>query len=676
MKGIYFLEQAVKETQEKGFFKIIIEHLFNYKDIYELVVFVFLIILFILAVVLLIFSRIIVNKKSKYEYEKNERNHKFVNELYIELGNNNEKLRYMFHSKKWKKRIIKEFYGILHTRTGKMIAKKCKIKIYNYITLNGLYKSLIKVNDFLESLRKSRDYNDERNLMFFIEMNSFYLKDSIERLIDCTEMINNNVCFLLGKAGSGKTNLLTYFAKYLIINQNVPCIYIDAKDISNNDIESIFLSYFYVPFIINESKKALIYVLLFFKKVFRQKIVIIIEAINENSNKDFGKDLSLFINKYKKYQNVKIIVTSRTEFFELRFKDIFDEYLEKDVKYNISSIENSTITENIQEKMYLKYKKHFKFYGSITNSVKRFLYESPIFMRIFFECYTESNDTITDINKSKIFSEYISKLSKINHNVYNVLDEIIEEMLSSKKFDYMHLDKLKSSIDDISEIIYDENVLLTHSIVENNNQVNEIKKDVILITFDEMRDYLITNKLIEKHKKRKISIKNFIDEMIDNRYPILEGVLKNLYIYFKKNDINICKKILKKKFFYGYNYGNKDTYSDAHLELIFSTKEKLQQFEIDYLLKLDYLDSSDLAKMISDSSYNQLYNLEPNADFIMDRMVKFIDGEEKIYNFSHFKRDSYVNLINFLEKNENENIKEYIILLKKLLNVLEMNYYE
>lgn len=670
MKGIYFLEQAVQETQEKGFFEIIIEHLFNYKDIYELVVFVFLIILFILAVVLLIFSRIIVNKKSKHEYEKNERNHKFVNELYIELGNNNEKLRYMFHSKKWKKRIIKEFYGILHTRTGKMIAKKCKIKIYNYITLNGLYKSLIKVNDFLESLRKSRDYNDERNLMFFIEMNSFYLKHSIERLIDCTEMINNNVCFLLGKAGSGKTNLLTYFTKYLIINQKVPCIYIDAKDVSNDDIDSIFLSYFYVPFIINESKKILIYVLLFLKKIFNKKIVIIIEAINENSNKDFCKNLSSFINKYRKYQNIKIIVSSRTEFFKLRFENIFDEYLEKDVKYNISSIENSTITENIHEKMYLKYKEYFKFYGSITNSVKRFLYESPIFMRIFFECYTESNANITDINKSKIFSEYISKLSKTNHNIYNVLDEIIEEMLSSKKFDYVYLDKLKSSIDDIRNLIY-ENVLLTHSIVENNNQVNEIKKDVILITFDEMRDYLITNKLIEKHKNREIIIKNFIDEMIENRYPILEGVLKNLYIYFKKNDITICKKILKKKFFYDYNYGNKDTYSDAHLELIFSTKEKLQQFEIDYLLKLDYLDPSDLAKIISDSSYNQLYNLEPNADFIMNRMAKFIDGEEKIYNFSHFKRDSYVNLISFLEKNENEKIKEYIILLwqshKKLM---------
>lgn len=675
MRGIYFLEQVVTETQEKGFFEIIIEHLFNYKDIYELIVFVFLIILFILAVVLLIFSRIIVNKKSRYEYEKNERNHKFVSELYIELGNNNEKLRYMFHSKKWKKRIIKEFYGILHTRTGKMVAKKCKIKIYNYITLNGLYKSLIKVNVFLENLRKSRDYNDERNLMFFIEMNSYYLKDSIERLIECTEMISNNVCFLLGKAGSGKTNLLTYFAKYIIINQKVPCIYIDAKDVSNNDLDSIFLSYFYFSFIINESRKILIYILLFFKKIFKQKIVVIIEAINENSNKDFCKNLSTFINKYRKYQNIKIIVSSRTEFFELRFKDIFDEYLNKEVKYNISSIENSKITENIHEKMYLKYKEYFKFNGSITNSVKRILFESPIFMRIFFECYSESNANIADVNKSKIFSEYISKLSKTYPNLYNILNEIVEQMLSSKKFDYVYIDKLKCSIADIRNLIY-ENVLLTHSIIENNNQINETKKDVILITFDEIRDYLITNTLIEKYKNSDINLECFIDEMIENRYPIFEGVLKNLYIYFKKNDIKICKKILKKKFFYGYNYGNKDIYRDAHLELIFSTKEKLDQFEIDYLFKLDYVEPRDLAKMIFDCSYNQLYDLQPNTDFIKDRMERFIDGKEKIYDFSNIHRSFYFDLINFLEKTGNKDLKEYVSLLRELLNILEMNYYE
>ena len=136
--------------------------------------------------------------------------------------------------------------------------------------------------------------------MYYLSHNSFYLRDEIQRLVNNIEMIDTNVCFLLGKAGCGKTNLLTNFAKKIINNYSKICIYIDAKDIEDNDVENTFLSYFDSPFILKGNKKVINSILLFIKRLFNSEILVIIEAINENSNQEFYKNyVDLLINIIK-----------------------------------------------------------------------------------------------------------------------------------------------------------------------------------------------------------------------------------------------------------------------------------------------------------------------------------------------------------------------------------------
>lgn len=677
MKNIIFLlEQQAVENSQKNILSIIIEKLKEINEYYEFVNLLWIGLGVIIIVIALSFSKRRVNKKSKAEYEKNENNRKFINGLYIELGNCNEKLRYMYFNKKWKYRIKKEFQIILKTNTGKMLCKKCHIRFYNYITFKGLYKSIKKCNNYLENCRTSNaEESINQNDEFYLEMNSYYVKYDILRLLDNAEMINTNICFLLGKAGSGKTNLLTNFAKKLICNFKAQCIYIDAKDIINNDVENKILSYFHTNYLINHNKNFLISILILLKRIFKQKIVIIIEAINENSNTEFYKNLSRFLKKYHKNNNIKIIVSSRTEFYNLRFKEIFDEYLGKNVQYKIICIENSKISNDIYEKMYLKYKKHFNFNGAVTNSVKRTLFESPIFLRIFFECYENSKENISDINKSKIFSEYIDRLSKKYIDLRKVLEEIIDTMLEDKKFDSVNIDRLNISIDKIQNLI-SENFILTHSIVENEGKVNESKSEIISITYDEIRDYLITNSLIKKYKDEKISLTDFIDEMIDQRYPILDGVLKRIYTYFKQDDNRICNYILNKKLFGNHSYGNKDTYNNVHLDFIFSTRQDFNNDEKKYLSNLKYITPNDLAKMTWDCTYNLVHGLLPGIEFIRNEMLKFIRKENTIFNFSEISFDHYRFIISQLEDRNDDKFNQYIETLKNLLEYLEENHYE
>lgn len=657
-------QQNIQST--KSFLEIIIEYISRFKDYFDLIKFVFVGILFLITILILFNYRKRVNNKSKKEYTKNEKNGKFISDLYVELGNSNEKLRYMYNSYFWTWRIRKEFYKLLHTNLGKMMAKRINIKIYNYLTKRGLYKSLKKCQSFLEKCRKY-ELNDEKNFMYYLSNNSFYLIDDIERLLDNMRLSNTNVCFLLGKAGSGKTNLLTNFAQKIINNYSKTCIYIDSKDVEDNDIENKFLSYFDSSLILTENKHLLISLLLFIKKIFKIKIVVIVEAINENSNLNFYKNLCRFINKYHKYKNIKIIISSRTEFYNIKFKKIFDEYLEEDVKYEIISIETSKLSNSILEKMFDKYSKYFNFNGSVNQNVRYLLYDSPILMRIFFECYKNSNDVICNIDKSKLFSEYIANLTKKYPNLKKILKEITIYMINNDKFDYIDINKITVDFSNIENLIY-ENVLLTKSIIENEGKINEEKIETIAITYDEIRDYLISNQLIEMDKKSKIDIIKYIDKMIECNFPIVEGVLKNLYCYYKNENNKICKHILNIESLKNYNFGNRDMFINAHLDFIFSSKQELLDFELKYLNELNYIVPKDLFRLILVGISNSIHLIKPGDDFILNKINSFINDGERTFDFSRIDVDCYEEIVKNLEKYSGENI---IFLKEKLLNLIK-----
>lgn len=671
----FFLDEEVGQQNiqaQESLLEKIIDYISNFKEYFDLIKFVFIGILFLIAIIVLFNYKKRVNTKSKKEFTKNEKNGKFISDLYVELGNSNEKLRYMYNSYFWTWRIRKEFYKLLHTNLGKMMAKRTNIKVYNYLTKKGLYKSLKKCQSFLENCRKF-ELNDERNFMYYLSHNSFYLKDDIERLLDNMKLSNTNVCFLLGKAGSGKTNLLTNFAKKIINNYSKTCVYIDSKDVEDNNVERKFLSYFDSSLILTENNNVLISLLLFIKKIFKVKIVVIIEAINENSNLDFYKNLCRFINKYHKNKNIKIIISSRTEFYNIKFKKIFDEYLEEDVKYEIISIETSKLSNNILEKMFDKYSKYFKFNGSVSPNVRYLLYDSPILMRIFFECYKNSNDMICDIDKSKLFSEYIANLTEKYPNLKKILKEITNYMINNDRFDYIDINKIAIDFNNIENLIY-ENVLLTKSIIENEGKINEEKIETIAITYDEIRDYLISNQLIEMSKDSKIDIIKYIDKMIEYKFPIVEGVIKNLYCYYKNENNKICKHIINIDTLKKYNFGNRDMFTNAHLDFIFSSKQELLDFELKYLNELDYIVPKDLARLILISISNSIYLLKPNDDFILNKINSFIDGDEHVFDFSRIDISYYREIIKNLEKYSGENIVFLKEQLLKLIKYLENNY--
>ena len=317
--------------------------------------------------------------------------------------------------------------------------------------------------------------------------------------------------------------------------------------------------------------------------------------------------------------------------------------------------------------MFDKYSKYFNFNGSVNQNVRYLLYDSPILMRIFFECYKNSNDVICNIDKSKLFSEYIANLTKKYPNLKKILKEITIYMINNDKFDYIDINKITVDFSNIENLIY-ENVLLTKSIIENEGKINEEKIETIAITYDEIRDYLISNQLIEMDKKSKIDIIKYIDKMIECNFPIVEGVLKNLYCYYKNENNEICKHILNIESLKNYNFGNRGMFINAHLDFIFSSKQELLDFELKYLNELNYIVPKDLFRLILVGISNSIHLIKPGDDFILNKINSFINDGERTFDFSRIDVDCYEEIIKNLEKYSGENI---IFLKEKLLNLIK-----
>ena len=315
-KEVSNIQQETNQIIEVNKFEL--SEIVNYKDVIEL----FGMIFFIVALIsIYIFYKRIINRRSKNYYENNVRNKKYIEDIYVEIGETSEKIRYFIYAEKWKKRIRKSLKTIMSKNNKKIANKIYKIRgISLNKKLDNYEKLLTKVK---ENKGKGVKYQNE---LWFLEHNSYYYRDEIGDLRQKLQIINSKILFILGKAGSGKTNLATYMAKLITEKNKYFCIYMNAKDIKDRNIEEYFKEFFYTDMIINKEREKLIYLYLITLKLLRKKMYIIVEALNENTDSNFVYNLSMFINKYSKYDNLRFIITSRIEFFDVKYKKVIDEY--------------------------------------------------------------------------------------------------------------------------------------------------------------------------------------------------------------------------------------------------------------------------------------------------------------------------------------------------------------
>lgn len=637
---------------ERSIFNYIL-NISNVVDIIKLLFYVAIVIIFVIYVYF------------NWNYDANEKsieimNHnreKYIKDIYVELGNTKECLRYFFYKEKWKKKLKNEIINLLDNKANKLLFERCEVNVNKINSINDMENTLTKCISYLENKEKNSE-----NVDYYIEMNKEYkLDEKLELLKVKARLMKSNVCLVKGKAGTGKTNLLYDFIRYVACNnrRNI-VIFLNAKDI-NCEIEQYINKEY--PLVDNKilNKFSEISIIGLSKIFFMKKFWIIIDGINESPTNSFYYDLCKFINKIRFNKRINVILSTREEYYEYRCKKIFDNILldrNMITEVYISNEQN----ERSREQFFEKYKIYFNFNGIINNHIKKEFIENPLFARIFFETNSGSKEKYSIIDRNSIFDKYINTITNDLQIKRKDIEHIAEYMIDNKKYSNISIDVLKIDRIVIDKLI-DTELLITKNLISNKKEPNIKTEEVISFVFDEMRDYLISNILIERHNNGLININNYIKEIYKEKAEIMEGIIRNTYTYYKNKENVITKNIL---IINKYERYRNSSFINANISLIFDSKKEINLIESRYLDNIGIC-MHDLYALLLECGYNEIYGYYPSSNYISGKIMDYINGHlVNNIDFSELKRIKIEEIITNLLKENNNKESDYIILLKML----------
>ena len=102
-------------------------------------------------------------------------------------------------------------------------------------SIEKLMEAITARKAFLETIRKDRQENYQKygDKFFFIRTYIYPIPEELDHMHEQCELIKNNAIIMVGSAGNGKTTLLCRLSE-LIINDKMPCLLVNSRDIEGN----------------------------------------------------------------------------------------------------------------------------------------------------------------------------------------------------------------------------------------------------------------------------------------------------------------------------------------------------------------------------------------------------------------------------------------------------------
>lgn len=576
-----------------------IEIIGNTQTIYGIVAFVITACIFL---VVLFNFRSKINRTTQKQIDVFVNNGKYIPQIYIELSNSMEYLRFFVKGKKWKKRIVELYNLVFKGYDGKSVLKlletQNKTKLFRFHNSNKMKNIMSQALEEFENVRthKTHTYEEIGEASFFLRGLIYHREDAVKQCEVLCDLINTQNLIIVGSAGNGKTNLLCRLSQMLIRTKN-PCCLIDARDINENCTN-------YIKNNLPIGKIAKNHIELFLKilnlllKIKRKKFFIIIDAINENDREIFSQSIGSLLDDFTSYSQFKFILSCRSEYFDSRYSQYFEDCNSQPYKLLLDEIRYD---ERAKEKMFSVYSEYYNVHTVLPQYTKDKLLCSLLLMRIFFEINANQEKSNLELRNAEIYKKYIDMVSAKSKglDLYNIMNKISKKMIESFNFDGVKITDLGLSAKDLDTLknSLDNNLIISRKLVEGID-ITERKYEVIYFVFDELRDFCLSRYLlIDAEENGDLSYKtvlDFVEKLFSAKLSPLEGVLKYTYYYLKKksND-SVCKLILEK---YGasnsydfYDRRNhmldKRLFNNMGLSLIFTDFSDLKPYEIEFVSK-------------------------------------------------------------------------------------------
>ncbi|MCW8895016.1 hypothetical protein [Sulfurimonas sp.] len=615
-------------------------------------------------------------------------NKKYIPDIFLELDDVKEKLRYitqpiLFYKKNIDEIKNVEFYFFNEVLENLGITKKnldISIRYSSPKTQSELNETIEQLmNDFLKFKESIPNFDDRKEMENKLSEEKYKLlikeqglNHRFGRFLDNFEkkfrLLQKQFILLTEQAGQGKTNLVCDFVENVMLKKNLLGVMFTGNEFNNlhrDKIEDIILKEIYgfesgIEF--NEFFDDIEYLC----KSNNTTFTIIIDGLNENINiKYFSKELYSFVEEILKKDFIRLIFTCRSEYFDDRFKNFKEPSFLNKMEMQESFMNRykryrEEFPEHLEDRLISSYMKFFQIKSTLSPNVRATLANNFLLLRMFSEVYgTKDNPTapveqVYNIYKDDLFKKYFEfKHEQINvktkygsTELKKLFESILKYMVETNIYTNISLDNIEDIDLELLEHIIDEDIFFRKDLIKDESSIYA-NSEVLNFTFDEFRDYLLADYIVNNEK---IDPKIFL-ESIDENMTIREGVER--YLFFKSR-----KKMYKVKLQF---LEELEYYDNLFLSNIFSVSdEDINDDDIHKIKDLFIQDVVFSKKIINHLMYRHItrhyikLNIFTLFDIILslndDEYSTFVSEKYKIkYDYYSYQRERKGGFLQLLE---------------------------
>lgn len=556
----------------------------------------------------------LLNKQLERKIELQKNNKKYIPEVFLELNNVKENLRYITQPTLFYKKDIEELKGIEFHFFNEVFEKfgfeRKEIfiddKLIKPKTINDVNKFIEKLTQQFQQFKETLpnlDDREELKLSLPPEQYELLLKEQVthrrfERFINSFEkkfdLLNKKFILLTEKAGQGKTNLICDFVDNVMLEKGLLGLMFTGNEFNNLDIkaiEDVILQDVYGFESAHMTFEDFLNDIDYLSKFHNSTFTIVIDGLNENSNiEHFSQELYNFVEKILEKSFIRLIFTCRSEYFDERFT-IFKEPTFKNNMFMMGSYmnryhhQNNQLPEYFEDRLLNAYFKFFQVENTIFDNVRHQLSNDFLLLRIFCEVYGRKTNVnppieqVYDIYKDDLFKRYFeykkeqlqTKTDYSLTDFQQLFNVILSYMIGNNKYINIPFEKLNEINLELLNYIIDEDIFFRRDLIKDETSVLA-NKEVLNFTFDEFIDYLLADYLSINDS----NIEEFINS-INSDETSIEGIEK--YLFFKSRKSQYREKL---KFLENLEY-----YDDLFLDNIFSVKdEDISEEDIQKIIEL------------------------------------------------------------------------------------------
>lgn len=503
------------------------------------------------------------------EINKEKKSNKYIPNIFVEVSDTKEKLRYFCEPYLFYEKIVDQTESKLNNAYVVNLLRTLDYPLSDYTKhhhpkkpkdKNSLkseidkYLGVIKEKEkflnifpdhgaglkpeYKEKIPENKIYKYEYvypNLQF----HGIY-KWAISELYEDFKTLQNKIFLIKSEAGHGKTNLLCDLAENYLIKKDKTCLYFSTRQF--NDIgedETIEEKIIKILFGTNKFTFEDLVSLVKFDKT-KRTLFILIDGLNEHRNLSvFSQKLEQFLQRCVLIDELKIILTCRSEYFDERFGNLLS--LEN---VSVMDIDKRRFDERIPQvhRKFLisKYFDHFNIrinLDHVSEQIQQQFDEDKLLLRIFCEAYDgkPQPDFLEDLYRLEIFHKYFKVKQATILDLKNTVEVVVTWAINNQHFSDIPIDSFESGVQlRLDDIAY-ENIIVRKDIKKKeDNAFGE--GEVINFVYDEFRDFLIASRILLMWDMEQETSKKLINTFSNPGCRISEGVTKYLCLWTLKNN--------------------------------------------------------------------------------------------------------------------------------------------